>query len=343
MLYRGHDWLYWRHDWLYWRQGRQQSRKLLYRYRVVHPVETKSSHQLLPWCWCCLVFIAYQDYKAFSTMLTTGRSPKTKTMRMRGRPKKRVRNQPTNEVGQFTFSNPDQEFGVARPPLGGNCESSEVVMVEDVVLSDDEEESVVAGLQDSQFKQHSAEPLFPTQFPNDPMQRDAPSTTGHSTSDNRPDNSSAGEFARGRGHNSTSGSPITVRDVPLNAIGVTVVTGREAPELESGQFLGTNCCDNCHRLSSVAPIPCHSVTLAAGRIPKGRLKCKFSNLKWRDLPAPKKSHDEALLQLCQQCKAYLCSEISRGSKMDVVWPAMVWRWLSSPQLIAEPMGTNCGR
>ena len=81
-------------------------------------------------------------------------------MRMRGRPKKRIR----NEAGQFTFSNPDQEFRVVRPPLGGNRESSEVVMVEDVVLSDDEEETVVAGLQDSQFKQHAAEPLFRLNF-----------------------------------------------------------------------------------------------------------------------------------------------------------------------------------
>jgi hypothetical protein len=48
----------------------------------------------------------------------------------------------------------------------------------------------------------------------------------------------AGGFPRSRGHNSTSGSSVTAQDVPLNAVGVTVVTGREAPEL--APFLETD-------------------------------------------------------------------------------------------------------
>ena len=100
--------------------------------------------------------------------------------------------------------------------------------------------------------------------------------------------------------------------------------------------LPDNCCNNCHRCASDSQFPCHRVTLRSTKILKTALRRKFSNLKWRDLPsANQQTDDYAQIQLCQQCNAYLTADSPIRKGPDVVWPAMIWNWLSSEMLIAQ--------
>jgi predicted GIY-YIG superfamily endonuclease len=116
----------------------------------------------------------------------------------------------------------------------------------------------------------------------------------------------------------------------------TAVHDEEQDDMSLESHLPTDCCNNCHRCASESTVFCHRVALGQETVPKSRLRQKFSNLKWRDLSPPNRLFDDhARIQLCEQCKAYLTSDTPMRNRRDAVWPAMIWKWLSSETLIAQ--------
>jgi len=110
-----------------------------------------------------------------------------------------------------------------------------------------------------------------------------------------------------------------------------------------GSFvLSNDCCNNCrrHKCTQVGSTQ-YRVQLRDCRVQKSRFSRKFSNYRWVDVVAAVRasrssaaSREFVRLKLCERCQEYLTSDISKN-KANVVWPAMIWKWLSADMAIRQ--------
>ena len=105
--------------------------------------------------------------------------------------------------------------------------------------------------------------------------------------------------------------------------------------------LSDDCCNNCHRRKFAHAGPeQYQIRLRSCRVQKSSFRRKFANYAWAEVRAAVQANGSAgngdflRLTLCQQCGEYLTSERSRN-KADIVWPAMIWKWLSTEIAIVQ--------
>ena len=105
--------------------------------------------------------------------------------------------------------------------------------------------------------------------------------------------------------------------------------------------LSDDCCNNCRRRKFARAGPeQYQIRLRSCRVPKSSFRRKFANYAWAEVRAVVQANGSAgngdflRLMLCQQCGEYLTSKQSRN-KADIVWPAMIWKWLSTEIAIVQ--------
>ena len=111
------------------------------------------------------------------------------------------------------------------------------------------------------------------------------------------------------------------------------------------------CCNNCRRkqMAVLEELPqYYQVKVRKISVPKPKFLKKFSNLKWTELvkatedaegarAAKKIREKESIgLYLCANCEFHFLKDEKSGSnKSRVVWPAMLWNWLTNEELLKE--------
>ena len=106
--------------------------------------------------------------------------------------------------------------------------------------------------------------------------------------------------------------------------------------------LSNDCCNNCRRKCTQSADVRYEVRLRETRVQQRRFQRKFANYRWAEVVSVVRAsgsgsrvHGEFVrLKLCRHCRDYLTSERSQN-KADIVWPAMIWKWLSTESSVRQ--------